>query len=70
MDFIWIDIGFFKISRNELARLAMGTIFYIYNICLSVYLKEAHTKSTYVKMRGRNYVAQTRAWLWAVKTNL
>ena len=31
MDLIWIDIGFFKISMNELARPIMGTIFLVYN---------------------------------------
>ena len=29
MDLIWIDIGLFKISRNELARPVMGTIFLV-----------------------------------------
>ena len=30
MDLIRIEIGFFKISRNELARRTMGTIFLVY----------------------------------------
>ena len=35
-------------------------VIYIY-VCRSVCLKETHTKNWYVKMRGRNYVALTRA---------
>ena len=29
LDLIWIEIGFFKISRNELTRPVMGTIFLV-----------------------------------------
>ena len=29
LDLIWIEIGFFKISRNTLARPVMGTIFLV-----------------------------------------
>ena len=45
-----------KISRNALTGCVMGAIF-----LMSVCLKEIHTKSRFVKMRGRNYVAQIRA---------
>ena len=46
------------ISRNELARPAMGTIFLIY---ISVCLQLSMGKQYNAKMRGRNHVVQTRA---------
>ena len=47
-------------------------VIYIYT-CMSVCLKETHTKSTYAKMRGRNYVpkhAHAQSQFWVVKSDL
>ena len=50
------------ISSYELACPVMGTIFLVYK-CMYVFncLWENNTKKLYAKMRGRNYVVQTRA---------
>ena len=60
MDLIWIDIGFFKISRNKLGRPVMGTIFlvkshyqfFVYLGCNFV----LHRSLTIVKLKKRKIV--------------
>ena len=49
-------------KKEAEARPVMGTIFLVY-ICRYVFncLWENNTKKLYAKMRGRNYVVQTRA---------